>query len=70
MFGNIWEAHDSSPWQNNFINGIQIYDQIPWFKPITIYLSKTQFLATSKRNSHWQYQKPNLRWHYLKLNFH
>ena len=61
MFGNIWKAHYSSPWQNNFINGIQIYNQSPWFKPIVIYLSKAQFsLATSKSNSHWQYQNPVL----------
>ena len=57
MFGNIWRAHDSNPWQNNFINGIQIHDQSPWFEPIAIYLSKAQFsLATSKPNSHWQHQ--------------
>ena len=70
MLGNIWEAHDSSPWQNNFTNGVQIHDQSPWFKPMAIYLSKTQFpLATSKPNSHWQFQKPNLHWHYFKPNF-
>ena len=61
MLGNIWEAHDSSLWQNNFVNGIQIHDQSPWFKPIAIYLSKTQFLlATSKSNFHWQNQSPIL----------
>ena len=43
MFGNIWEAHDLSPWKNNSINRIQIHDQNPWFKPMAIYLSKTQF---------------------------
>ena len=65
IFGNIWEVYDSSLWQNNFINGIQIHDQSSWFKPMAIYLSKAQFLlATSKPNSHWQYQKLNLRWHY------
>ena len=36
MFGNIWKAHDSSPWQNNFSNGIQIHNQNPWFKPMAI----------------------------------
>ena len=57
MLGNIWEAHDLSPWQNNFINGIWIHDQSPWFKPIAIYLFKAQFsLATSKPNFHWQHQ--------------
>ena len=65
MLGNIWKAHDLSPWQNNFINGIQIHDQSPWFKPMAIYLSKAQFLIgniktqfsleTLKSNSHWQY---------------
>ena len=49
MLGNIWKAHDSSSWQNNFINEIQIHNQSPWFKPMEIYLSKAQFsLATSK----------------------
>ena len=59
MLGNIWRVHDSNPWQNNFINGIQIHDQSPWFEPMAIYLSKAQFtLATSKPNSHWQHQIP------------
>ena len=59
MIGNIWKAHDSSPWQNNFINGIQIHNQSPWFKPMAIYLSKAQFLlAILKPNSHWQHQNP------------
>ena len=72
MLGNIWKAHDSSPWQNNFINGIQIHNQSPWFKPMAIYSFKAQFsLATSKPNSHLQYQslifslaisKPNSYW--------
>ena len=44
MLGNIWKAHDSSPWQNNFINGIQIHNQSPWFKPMAIYLSKSPIL--------------------------
>ena len=66
MLGNIWKVHDSSPWQNKFINRIQIHNQSPWFKPMAIYISKTQFtltiskakfsLATSKPNSHWQNQ--------------
>ena len=61
MLNNIWKAHDSNLWQNNFINGIQIYDQSPWFEPMAIYLSKTQFtLATSKPNSYWQHQSPIL----------
>ena len=49
-------------------NGIQIHNQSPWFKPMAIHSSKTQFslailktqfsLATSKPNSYWQYQNP------------
>ena len=72
ILGNIWKAHDSSPWQNNFTNGIQIHDQSPWFKPMVIYLSKAQFLignikaqfslAISKSSSRWQYLKPNSHW--------
>ena len=59
MLGNIWKVHDSSPLQNNFINGIQIHNQSSWFKPMTIHSSKTQFsLATSKPNSYWQRQSP------------
>ena len=59
MLGNIWKAHDSSSWQNNFINGIQIHNQSPWFKPMAIHSSKTQFLLTTlKPNSYWQYQNP------------
>ena len=59
MLDNIWKAHDSSPWQNNFIYRIQIHNQSPWFKPMAIHSSKTQFsLATSKPNSYWQYQSP------------
>ena len=50
MLDNIWKAHDSSPLQNNFINGIQIHNQNPWFKPMAIHSSKAQ--------SHWQYQSP------------
>ena len=30
----------------NFINGIQIHNQSPWFKPMAIYLSKTQFILS------------------------
>ena len=61
MLGNIWKAHDLSPWQNNFINGIQTPNQSPWFKPMAIYLSKAQFsLAILKPNSHWQHQNPIL----------
>ena len=61
MLDNIWKAYDSSPWQNNFISGIQIHNQSPWFKPMAIHSSKAQFsLATSKSNSHWQYQSPIL----------
>ena len=57
MLGSIWKAHDSNPWQNNFINGIQIHNQSPWFKPMAFYLSKAQFsLAILKPNSHWQHQ--------------
>ena len=44
MLGNIWKAHDSSPWQNNFINEIQIHNQSPWFKPMAIYSSKSPIL--------------------------
>ena len=55
------QAHDKT----NFINGIQIPNQSPWFKPMVIYLSKAQFLlATSKPNFHWQYLKPNSHWQY------
>ena len=36
MLGNIWKAYDSSPWQNNFVNGDQIHNQNPWFKPMAI----------------------------------
>ena len=46
MLGNIWEAHDSSPCQNNFINGIQIHDLNPW-----------QFVYP-RPNSYWQHQSP------------
>ena len=61
MLGNIWKTHDSNPWQNNFINGIQIHNQNPCFETMAIYLSKTQFtLAISKPNSHWQHQNPIL----------
>ena len=49
ILGNIWKAHDSNPWQKYFINGIQIHNESPRFKPMTIYLSKPQFsLAISK----------------------
>ena len=38
---------------------IQIHNQSPWFKPMAIYLSKSQFsLAILKPNSHWQHQNP------------
>ena len=48
-FKSIIKAYDSNTWQNNFINGIQIYNQSLWFKLMTIYLSKVQFsLAISK----------------------
>ena len=61
MLDNIWRAYNSNPWQNNFINGIQIQDQDPWFEPMVIYLSNVQFtLAISKPNSHWQHQNPIL----------
>ena len=30
MLDNISKVHDSSPWQGNFINGIQIHNQNPW----------------------------------------
>ena len=57
MLDNIWKTHDPNPWQNNFINGIQIHSQNLWFKPMAIYLSKIQFILTiSKPNSYWQYQ--------------
>ena len=48
MLGNIWKAHDSNSWQNNFINKIQIHNQSPLFETMVIYLSKL--------NSHWQHQ--------------
>ena len=63
MVGNIWKAHDSNLWQNNFINGIQIHNQSSWFKPMAIYLSKTQLsLTISKPSSPWQYLKPIFYW--------
>ena len=66
MLSNIWKAHDSNSWQNNFINRIQIYNQSPWFEIMAIYLLKpNSHWQHQKPNSHWQYQKPNLRWHYL-----
>ena len=47
--------------KTNFINGIQIPNQSPWFKPMAIYLSKAKFsLAISKLSSHWQHQSPIL----------
>ena len=45
----FWKAHDSSPWQSYFINGIQSHNQSPWFKPMANYLSKP------KPNNAWQY---------------
>ena len=78
MLGNNWKAHDSSPWQNNFINGIQIHDQSPWFKPMTIYLSKAQFslviskaqltLTLFKTQFSLATSKLNSHWQYQKLN--
>ena len=77
MLDNIWKAHDSSSWQNNFINGIQIHDQSLWFKPMVIYLSKTQFsLAISKAQTLALFKtqfslatsKPNSHWQYQKPN--
>ena len=72
MLGNIWKVHDSSSWQNNFINGIQIHNQSPWFKPMAIYLSKSpiliskikaQFtLAISKAQFSLVTSKPNSYW--------
>ena len=41
-----------------FKSMIKDHDLNPW-----------QFISP-KPNSHWQYQKPNLCWHYLKSNFH
>ena len=41
MLGKVWKVHDLNPWQNNFINGIQVYNQNSWFKPMVIYLSKS-----------------------------
>ena len=71
MLGNIWKAHNSNLWQNNFMNGIQIHNQSPWLETMAIYLSKSQFtLAISKPNSHWQHQKPNSHWQYQKPNSH
>ena len=55
-----------SPWFKSMAKQFYQWNSNPRFKPMAIYLSKTQFLlATSKPNSHWQYQNPNLRWHYL-----
>ena len=36
MLGNIWKVYDLSPWQNHFINGNQIHNRSPWFKPMAI----------------------------------
>ena len=47
MLGNIWNVRDLNPWQNNFINGIQIHNQNPWFKPMTIYLYKRPILINN-----------------------
>ena len=66
MLDNIWKTHDSSPWKDNFINGIQIHNQSLWFKPMAIHSSKAQFsLATSKPNSYWQYQNPTSKAQFL-----
>ena len=80
MLSNVWKAHDSNPWQNNFINRIQVHNQSPWFKPMVIYLSKssillaifkTQFsLTTSKSNFSLATSKPNSHWQYQQLNVH
>ena len=55
ILGNIWEAHDSSPWQNNFINGIQIHSQSPWFKPIAILSMKFKSIIKSHDLNPWQF---------------
>ena len=55
-FKSIIKAHDSSPWQNNFISRIQNHNQSPWFKAMAIHSYKAQFsLAISKPNFHWHY---------------
>ena len=46
-----WKAHDSSPWQNNFINEIQIYNQSPWINLMANYLLKTQFSLAILKSS-------------------
>ena len=58
ILGNIWEAHDSSPWQNNFINGIQIHSQSPWFKPIAILSMKFKSIIKSHDLNPWQFYLP------------
>ena len=65
------KSHDSNSWQNNFITGIQIRNQNPWFKPMTILSMKFKSIIKThglnpwqfiypKPNSHWQYQSPIL----------
>ena len=60
MLGKVWKAHNSNPQQNNFINGIQVHNQSPWFNPMVIYLSKSPILIGNIWNPifYWQHQSP------------
>ena len=71
MLDNIWKAHDSSPWQNNFINRIQIHNQNSWFKPMTILSMEFKSIIKAHGLNPWQfiYPKPNLHWQYQSLIF-
>ena len=66
MPGNISKAHDSSLWKSNFINGIQIHNQSPWFKPMAILSIEFKSIIKAHGSNQWQfiYQKPNSHWQY------
>ena len=69
---NLWQFIYPKPnfhWQHQnpiLIGNIKAQFSLAISKAqLTLALFKAQFsLATSKLNSYWQYQKPNLRWHY------
>ena len=44
ILSNIWKVHDTNPWQNNFINEIQIHNQSPSMIQSHGKLSKSQIL--------------------------
>ena len=64
MLDNIWKAHDSSPWKNNFINRIQIHNQSLWFKPMAILSMEFKSIIKAHDLNPWQfiYPKPNSHW--------